>query len=185
MNEVQWCSFVAVWMKNVYITCFADDLMSTWCCHMKDPVLHSKHSLSIYTYLVSYSALAQKTLSKAISSAPSTRMVISNVIITAITWVHLWNGGEKKIFLSGWKNNLWSFFCVLLRALENNNTPQQRHMNAVINLMGFAYFVSAEGKQEQGNTWYYEKWKQWEIHSEKHGFLSVRICLPILFTEVR
>lgn len=51
----------------------------------------------------------------------------------------------RNIFVR-WKNNLWSFY-VLLRTLENNNTPRQKHMSnwkapSVINLMGFAYFTS-------------------------------------------
>lgn len=71
------------------------------------------------------------------NSLSSVLMIINHAIINLT--------GERNILVR-WKNNLWSFY-VLLRALENNNTPQQKHTNnwkapSVINLMGFAYFAS-------------------------------------------
>lgn len=49
MNEAQSFSPICGDVnENVQLTCYADDLMSTWLCHMKDFLTWGKHSLSIY-----------------------------------------------------------------------------------------------------------------------------------------
>lgn len=49
--SVEWSPVVSLCgllNQNVCFTCFAHGLMSTWCCHMKQVLLHPTHSLSIY-----------------------------------------------------------------------------------------------------------------------------------------
>lgn len=87
---------------------------------------------------------------------------------------------EWNIFVR-WENNLWSFY-VLLRTLENNNTPQQKHMNnwkapSVINLMGFAYFASLAESRQKKSHGIWKKKSGYKTHSEVRLHVKTDIFL--------
>lgn len=128
------------WIGNVCITC---DLMSTWCCHMKDLFPTAWKASPVNLDRVS-SAWSHEAPSEAISSPPSIQMIINHVIIT-LTGVHLRNRG-REIFLSGGRitydpfMSRWEPLKIIIH--HSRGSSNNRKAPSVINLMGFAYFSS-------------------------------------------
>ena len=154
MNEVQRFPLCGRLNENVCITCFADDLMSTWRCHMKDSLLPCQF---IFCFICSI----------AWSAVKSNQLAVTHSDDNKSRHYHFYLGPSLKqrqneIFLSGGRIT-YDPFMSCWEPLENNNTPQQKHMNnwkapSVINLMGFAYFASlARSRQKKSHDIWNEK----------------------------
>lgn len=129
-------------------------LYHLFCGWFNEHMMLSHERFLVNLYFVSYAALHEAP-SKAISSPSSIQMIINHVVIT-FTWVHLLKQREKEIFLSGGRITYDPFY-VLLRTLENNNTPQQKHTNnwkalSVVKSDGICIFCLPSKKQAKEIT---------------------------------